>query len=76
MQLTCIDGVKCVTEGVKCSDFFWKSCIMGASRLRGALSLTPCSSYITGLVPWSTPQTFSRMVVLPAFALPMIRIRK
>src|SRR6266550_6960854 len=26
--------------------------------------------------PFGTPQTFSRIVVLPAFALPMIRIRK
>ena len=29
-----------------------------------------------GFVPFSTPQTFSRIVVLPAFALPMTRMRK
>jgi len=29
-----------------------------------------------GLVPFATPQTFSRIVVLPALALPMTRIRK
>lgn len=28
------------------------------------------------VVPFATPQTFSRIVVLPAFARPMIRIRK
>ena len=29
-----------------------------------------------GFVPCATPQTFSRIVVLPALALPMIRMRK
>ena len=34
------------------------------------------SCIMTGFVPFSTPQTFSRMVVLPALALPMTRMRK
>ena len=29
-----------------------------------------------GFVPLDTPQTFSRIVVLPALALPMTRMRK
>ena len=29
-----------------------------------------------GLVPFATPQTFSRIVVFPAFALPITRMRK
>ena len=36
----------------------------------------PSWSYIMGLVPCCTPQTFSRMVVLPALALPMMRMWK
>ena len=36
----------------------------------------PLLSYMMGCVPFATPQTFSRMVVLPALALPMMRMRK
>ena len=36
----------------------------------------PYSLYMMGFVPFATPQTFSRMVVLPALALPMTRMRK
>ena len=36
----------------------------------------PSLSYIIGFVPFATPHIFSRMVVLPALALPMTRIRK
>jgi hypothetical protein len=36
----------------------------------------PSLSYMMGFVPFATPQIFSRMVVLPALALPMMRIRK
>ena len=36
----------------------------------------PSSSYIMGFAPFATPQTFSMMVVLPALALPMTRMRK
>ena len=109
MQLTSIDGVKCVAEvaedadedigeGFKCvsegTGFLLKSCFMaslnpgftlssgegsgvgsGVGLILG-LSRTPCSSYMMGLVPCATPQTFSRMVVLPALALPMTRMRK
>src|SRR6266550_4823001 len=35
----------------------------------------PSLSYMMGCVPFATPQTFSRMVVLPANALPMTRMR-
>ena len=34
------------------------------------------SCIMTGVVPFSTPQTFSRMVDLPALALPITRMRK
>ena len=36
----------------------------------------PSFPYMIGFVPFATPQTFSRMVVLPALALPMTRMRK
>jgi hypothetical protein len=36
----------------------------------------PSLSYMIGLVAFATPQTFWRMVVLPALALPMMRMRK
>ena len=36
----------------------------------------PSLSSIMGVVPFATPQTFSRIVVLPAFARPMTRMRK
>jgi len=36
----------------------------------------PSLSYMMDFVPFATPQTFSRMVVLPALALPMTRMRK
>ena len=37
----------------------------------------PSLSYMMmGCVPFATPQTFSRMVVLPALALPMTRMQK
>ena len=36
----------------------------------------PCLSYMTGVVPLATAQTFSRIVVFPALALPITRIRK
>ena len=36
----------------------------------------PSLPYMMGFVPFATPQTFSRMVVLPALALPMTRMRK
>ena len=41
-----------------------------------SLNLPILSCIIMGFVPFATPQTFSRMVVLPALALPMTRIRK
>ena len=34
------------------------------------------SCIMMGFVPFATPQTFSRIVVLPALALPMTRMRK
>ena len=34
----------------------------------------PSLLYMMGFVPFATPQTFSRMVVLPALALPMTRM--
>ena len=94
IQLTSIEGVKCVDEdvgeGFKCvsesTDFLLKSCFMDSLNrcftlglgvgLASALSSTPCSSNMMGLVPCATPQTFSRMVVFPALALPMTRMRK
>ena len=36
----------------------------------------PSLSYMMDFVPFATPQTFSRMVVLPALALPMTRMQK
>ena len=107
IQLTSIDGIKCVMGAAedigahfKCvsegtlADFLLKSCfrdslnlgftlgsVAGSGVGSGvglilALSRTPCSSYMMGLVPCATPQTFSRMVVLPALALPITRMRK
>ena len=88
MQLTSTDGVKCVAEGFEAwgTCFLLKACFMLSSslnlgfRLCSAwgvrMSSTPCSSYMMGFVPFPTPHTFSRIVVLPALALPMIRIRK
>ena len=103
LQLTSIDGIKCVMGAAedigahfKCvsegtlADFLLKSCFrdslnlgftLGSGVGSGvglilALSRTPCSSYMMGLVPCATPQTFSRMVVLPALALPITRMRK
>jgi hypothetical protein len=35
---------------------------------------SPSLLYMMGIVPFATPQTFSRMVVLPALALPMRRM--
>ena len=103
MQLTSIDGVRCVVEvagdGVKCvveaaasagTGFLLKSFFMGTDSLNlgfGSLGSGLCSGLCSGscsgsclimmgLVPCATPQTFSRMVVLPALALPMTRMRK
>ena len=46
-------------------------------KVHGISSNLPASLYmVMGCVPFATPQTFSRMVVLPALALPMTRIRK
>ena len=76
MQLTSIEGVKCVKEG---AGFLLSSCFMDAGSLNlclGSLSWMPCLSYMMVLVPCATAQTFSRMVVLPELALPMTRIRK
>ena len=36
----------------------------------------PSLPYMIGFISFATPQTFSRMVVLPALALPMMRMRK
>ena len=73
LQLTSIDGIKWVSVGSNCEPN--KCRILKASIFQLSSGL-PFLSYIIGLVPFSTPQTFSRMVVLPALALPMTRIRK
>jgi len=39
-------------------------------------SKIPFLSYMMGFTPSATPQIFRRIVVLPALALPMIRMRK
>ena len=90
MQLTSIDGVKCVVEAAGGTGFLLKSFFMGTDILNlgfGSLGSGLCSGLCSGscsgsclimmgLVPCATPQTFSRMVVLPALALPMTRMRK
>ena len=92
MQLTSSDGVKCVTEletageGVKgIEGFLLKSFFMGADSLNLGFNFSSglgsglgsgLDLIMIGLVPCATPQTFSRMVVFPALALPMTRIRK
>ncbi len=58
---------------------FWLSVSKGNPIFRWRTlpsSSTPFWSYMMGFVPFATPQTFSRMVVLPALALPMMRMRK
>ena len=45
-------------------------------KVYGLLYNLPSMSSIMGFVPFATPQTFSRMVVLPALARPMTRMRK
>ena len=46
-------------------------------KVHGISSNLPFLLYMMmGCVPFATPQTFSRMVVLPALALPMTRMRK
>jgi hypothetical protein len=49
---------------------------MEYETVHGISSNLPILSYMMGCVPLVTPQTFSRMVVLPALALPMMRMRK
>ena len=46
------------------------------SKYIGLSSDLPSLSSTMGFVPFDTPQTFSRMVVLPALARPMTRMRK
>ena len=41
-----------------------------------SFNLPSLSCIMMGFVPFATPQTFSRIVVLPALALPMTRMRK
>ena len=80
------EGVEGIEEG---KGFLLKSFFMDADGLNLGLNL--CFNFISGLgsglgsgldlimmglVPCATPQTFSRMVVFPALALPMTRIRK
>jgi hypothetical protein len=89
MQLTSIDGVKCVAEAAGevvtsvggGTGFLLKSFFMVVDSLNLGFSSASglCSGsclIMMGLVPCATPQTFSRMVVLPALALPMTRMRK
>ena len=45
-------------------------------EIRFHVNLLSWSYTMIGFVPPATPQTFSRIVVLPALALPMTRIRK
>ena len=49
---------------------------LGGQRRYKTQTDLPSLSYMMGFVPFPTWQTFSRMVVFPAWALPMIRIRK
>ena len=71
--LTSIDGIKWVSEGFSLlprRNKIWETVHVISFNL-------PSSSYMMmGCVPFATPQTFSRMVVLPALALPMTRMRK
>ena len=69
--LTNIEGIKCDSESASCLPTRWWTC-----EIEGLWFSLPFSSYMIGFVPCCTPQTFSRMVVLPALALPMTRIRK
>ena len=91
MQLTSSDGVKCVTEleaageGVKGigegKGILLKSFFIDADGLNLGFNFgsglgSGLDLIMMGLVPCATPQTFSRMVVFPALALPMTRIQK
>ena len=77
-QVTSIEDVTCGAEGAT-FDLPLNLCLTRASSL-GLPGLTPIStpswSYVIRADPGATPQTFSRIVVLPALALPMMRIRK
>ena len=77
MQLTSSEGFKCGDKegnnGILSSFFI---CLGSLILELEPFIFTPCSSYMMVLVPWATWQTFSRMVVLPALALPMTSIRK
>jgi hypothetical protein len=91
MQLTSSDGVKCVIEleaageGIKgigeSKGFLLKRFFTDAGGVNIDFNFSSglCSGLdliMMGLVPCATPQTFSRMVVFPALALPMTRIQK
>ncbi len=86
-----VDGAEIddVTDGVEFPEganavFLFQRCFMFPKNFflslgSGSGSNLSSSSFwskMMGLVPWATPQTFSRMVVFPALALPMTRIRK
>ena len=68
---TSSDGTKWIID---CST--WLPARNHSQRMHEIQTDSPSLSYMMDFVPFATPQTFSRMVVLPALALPMTRMRK
>ena len=73
-RLASMDGIKWVSQGS--NSWPWRNRKWGSILGFHLCNLPFLSCIMMGFVPFSTPQTFSRMVVLPALALPMTRMRK